>query len=405
MRVFGVGCVIFQYADDASISDDFSIDQFKEDVVFAIESIENVSNLEHTDLEENLIGFRSFDTDEEDKLIINPLNFALKFDIFIPKRLQPMYGGPADVETINVEIVHGYDRPVLYCSYEWDAASGLPHPSQTVVVVRKFLEQKISGKLLCTSIACSPLHADFEILSDQPTFMIVDKSAASAGYSRLQVCIPPTDEEMQFVISRLNDTLSTYYYLSTLKSRMISSHRAITTGLYGLMSNQDNGLIKKIKDSFRSSSEIDAIQREVISEKLLRIQFEDYIFEAEQSDNVAANNPIQRFFKEYYQISKRDTWSEFSKVANFFEDRRQRVIANMSVVFAGVFGGIIGAVMGATATYYMSQKVTQAQTADRFKLEPLSKKSVIDKAPNRKITTQPHQSLPAPSTTAPNTSP
>jgi hypothetical protein len=224
-----------------------------------------------------------------------------------------------------------------------------------VMVVRKFLEQKLKGKIECRSIAPSPFHANFIVeQSDRSSVDLADKSDGRAGISTLQFTVPRDGNPLDHIIRTHNDLFGRFYYLSTLRSKLIRERGAIVTGISGIVDEPVRGVFAKLKSLRTMREEIDEIQRQVFHERLNRIVADDYLNEARASDQLGVGTPLERFFNEYNEMARQGIWAEFAQVAAFFEERRHKVMGNLSVLTAGIIGGIIGALIAGAATLYAS---------------------------------------------------
>jgi len=356
MEIFGVGSLVFLLSEPPAASGTFDLLKFRNDIVSSIAGIENVSNLRTENVDDLRVGFRSFEEDEDDDLLIIPCGLSMSFDLMLPHRIQVNYGAELPVETISVRIEYAYDRPVMYCSFDADDTADLYSAQMVVMVVRKYLAQKLSGTIRCKSIAPSPFHANFYISrSDRSDVELIDRSMSRSGIANIEVSVPNDGDPIDHVVRQYNETFSRFYYLSTLRRLLIRERTGIVNGITEIIENPSKGIWDSWTSFFSMRRDIDEVQRQVVHERLDRIRADDYINEARGADQLGDRTPLSRFFDEYMGMSRQGIWAEFAQVATFFEDRRHRVMGNVSVLTAGVIGGIIGALITGAATLYSAQ--------------------------------------------------
>jgi len=356
MLAIGIGCILFRYSDDSlSDSEDFSIVAFKRSIIDSLELLEQISNLDYYGADDVNVGFRSFEPDEDGNVFPIACGFRISFDLHIPVKAQIGYGHELYTEHFHIDIIYGYDRPVMYCSFEFEGPLQKADPAMSVSIVRKFLADRISGDLVCDSIGPSPFHAQIYLeKSAEGIFQIIDKSLRLSGYADIQISVPDLDIGIDLLILHLNETLSRYYYLETQKNILSESRRDIINESRDLLNSESPSFFERLRLHFTSADKIDSIHRAIVSERLTRIHMQSYISEAEGADELGKNTPFGRFFDEFRQAAQNGDWGDFSTVANFFEDRRQRLFGNVSVLIGGIVGGVIGALIGATATFLLS---------------------------------------------------
>ncbi len=366
MRAIGIGCVLFRYSDDSRISNsDFSIASFKRNIIDSLEMLEQISNLDYYGADDINVGFRSFEPDEDGNVFPIACGFRVSFDLHIPVKAQIAYGHELYTEHFHIDIVYGYDRPVMYCSFEFNGSLQKADPAMSVSIIRKFLADRIAGDLICESIGPSPFHAQISMeTSTEGTFQLMDSSVRLSGYADIRISVPDADNGIDLLIFHLNETLSRFYYLETQKNILSESRRDIINESRDLLNSEKPSLIERLRLHFSSADKIDSIHRAIVSERLTRIHMQSYISEAQGADELGNNTPFSRFFDEFKQVAENGDWGDFSTVANFFEDRRQRLFGNVSVLIGGIVGGVIGALIGATATFLLSNASAKTTSTD-----------------------------------------
>ncbi len=365
MSVIGVGCVLFRYADSEYVlSDDFDIPTFKKDVSDAIEKLEQVVDLEVYGIDDPYTGFRSFEENEDGIVFPIPCNFRLSFTLNLPWKVQVNYGGELDVEKFSIDIVYGYERPVMYVTYDDDGSKANNNPSFSVSVIRKFLADRISGKIVCDAIGPSPFHANFRVSENlHPTLRLSRTDNVGSGYAQLEISVPEREYATEIFIENFNETFSSFYYLTTQRNILINARRGLVSETRELLNERRSGFIKIIKSSFSMADKIDSIHKNTVEERMTRIHIESCLDEYASTDQLGKNTPLEIFFEEFFNVVKGSTWEEFSSVANFFEERRQKLFGNISVLIGGIIGGVIGALIGSTATFLLTASLNHQSKA------------------------------------------
>lgn len=64
---------------------------------------------------------------------------------------------------------------------------------------------------------------------------------------------------------------------------------------------------------------------------------------------------MERFLKDFAGSDESFAFDKVAKVAEYFEDRRQKVFANISVLIGGLCGGLMGGLVGSVATYLLTR--------------------------------------------------
>ncbi|HSX55708.1 MAG TPA: hypothetical protein VLG14_10450 [Sphingomonas sp.] len=361
MKVFGVGCLYFGYLEGKSPS---TRDDFLRDIKARLENVENVSSVTINTIYDEEHLPRALINKEGAEIEVPLAHGArLEFDIFLPFRIQESFYTKCDVETIHVDVIWEYDMPLAFVSYEWPDEEGDAAPSGLVVVLRKYLEKKLStGNFKSGCIGPSPFHANFAIIETELNdgFKIDDVSADRLGYASMEIIAPRNSSVLQSVEAvRLNDALSKFYQLSELRSRAIREQTSIVANSRALLEQENPSTIQdKIKRIRRRPAEIDILNQNVFHEMLIRLDMSSALSEAERYQLISKNNPLSRFFERYREMSIEQSWGKFSDVAKFFEERHQKAIGNVTAILAGIIGGIVGSLIGSLATYALTSNST-----------------------------------------------
>ena len=177
---------------------------------------------------------------------------------------------------------------------------------------------------------------------------------------------------------------------------MLGLRREILEGVNALLVEKKPTWWRRLGSSLSASKEIDRIHRNIIQERVERIEVAQYIANCVGRSGLGMGTPLERYYDRFRMMDEGGAWSQFADVANFFEDRRQKLFGNISVLIGGIVGGIIGALLGATVTSYLSRNVSSpVQGQEQLIRQPLK---TTQQQRGRPLT------HPAPAT-APNTAP
>jgi hypothetical protein len=357
MKVFGVGCVYFGYPEQNFTKREES--SYMEDILSALSGVESLSNLK---VEGSIVygGYAVFE--ETEGSIVVPLLYGatLSFDLFLPFRIQESIHSSCDVEMIHVDIIWGYDAPILFASYEWPEEEGDASPSSAVIVIRKYLEKKLTNKeFSCGCVGPSPFHANFTVVPSKidEGISLVDVSDSLIGYYSVELRIPPGEKFMDAISSsKIESFFSLYYYLCELRKCAIRKHAIIIEDAKTLLSQgSENPWFKRLIATFNQSKIIDRINSEIINEMLIRMEMSQQLDSGDSDNRLAVGSDFSKLFTEFKSMVSEESWGKFSEVAKFFEERRQRIIGNFAGLISGLMGGIVGALIGSLATYYLTQ--------------------------------------------------
>ncbi|MGN6622120.1 MAG: hypothetical protein ACTHKR_13805 [Sphingomonas sp.] len=361
MKVFGAGCVYFGY-DDEVTGREFDRERFLVDLRGRLEKVENVSNIEFSGFSGPAFGgILTLQRDDADALVpILHDGSKFSFDIFIPFRMQRSFGSVSDVEMVHVDVVYGYEMPLMFVSYDWPEEEGDAQPAIAVVSIRKYLANKLSTEgFRCDCVGPSPFHANFSIVEhDLDEFVrLEDVSPNRDGYSLIELNVSAGTALLDaLVASNLISTLSLFYQLSELRSQLIDHHFEITEKSKILLrKDEPKKNIFSFKSWFSDSSAIDAVKKSLFYEALLRIEMSDSLSEGERSEYIGDGQTMNYFFAEFRAMSSEERWANFSAIADFFEERRQKALGNLINVVVGLASGVTGAVIGSVATFLLSK--------------------------------------------------
>src|SRR5260370_36744481 len=172
----------------------------------------------------------------------------ISFNIIVPLRFQEKYtmgGRTADgVETFHVKVVYEGSMPVTYIHYTLKGGEDEARnysPSTAVVVVRKFLEEKLDGHptVLFQMLGPSPFHADIFIDRITPTTTEVAKDLTRHGDAHRTLYFRSVEKSSNARVadfaSQHQSGLSAFYMLVRLRNHAHRLRRSVTDGALNLL--------------------------------------------------------------------------------------------------------------------------------------------------------------------------
>ena len=172
MQAVGIGCVWFARRADGDDDDidlaDFIPSSHVADIRQALEGLDSVTNLRIEGNENSLSGIAGLDDDTEDQTFFPMFgSLVIHFDLLVPLRAHEKYLG-ADGQRRKskpVRVVYEGAMPVTYVYYTVAVGKDDVHdhsPSTAIVVVRKFLDEKLRDHpvVLFQMLGPSPCHVD-----------------------------------------------------------------------------------------------------------------------------------------------------------------------------------------------------------------------------------------------------
>jgi hypothetical protein len=359
VKVFGVGCIWFAPASEAEQKSG-KRDEFLAQLKVTLERLENISNVSTRSLFDKPYMNHALIEKGQTKIIVPILHgCSLSFDLYLPYRVQETIQDRLPIENLKIHIHYGYEMPVVYVVYEHpESFKGLIAPSMAIVVIRKFLEQKLAGSdMLCGCVGPSPFHADFRVVPDPSVAApeLRNVTHPHRGYGEFDLVLP-SDDDIHFLktLFQYRSVFSKFYHFSNLRVRALGHQEAIMASAKNLVTSEPKDVVERVIESYRQSKPIDSMNRHIVSERLVRMELENGIEESDREELSSPGTPLAKYFETYRGIAKRSTWSEFSDVAKFFEDRRHHVFRNMTAVMAGIIGGVVGALLGSLLTFALT---------------------------------------------------
>ena len=308
MEAVGIGCIWFAQKDDAKDGigpTDWSPAVHVSAIRTALSRLDNVSNIE-IDGDVNSISTNSFghgDDFEEENFFPLYSTLSISFDLFVPSRLQEKYFDfdelTAGAEIFHVHIIYYGGMPLAYIHYTVGGSEDQVHqysPSRAVVIVREFLEEKLSDDPVIDfqMLGPSPLHANV-FIDDATTASIEakDLSIAGGGYRTLFFRTAAKDSIAQALglASADHRVLTAFYMTVHLRNRARRINRALTDGALELIappSSLGRWAAFQRWRSFRHR--IDAAFATLLQEKLNRVELDSHQAEIDQDDLIHRSN-------------------------------------------------------------------------------------------------------------------
>lgn len=347
LGVVGVGCIWFAAPLEIAHKHSTYFENLRDDLL----SIENLTDLNLDGIDSQFGSMIYLGDDEADQIIGFPhiYNAILSFKLFIPTKIQEEIGIVCPTENFHIFINHNYHFPVTYIlTSERDGES---YASDSIVLVRKYLEQKFANKeLLCGCIGPSPFHAEFFLKPSMNSPQRLTNITAAPGYRQYEFeC--EFDGDVAFIqfIERFGDTLSLFYDLQNDRSFGLDRELDVSNATDELLGLKV-GFFQRLANVSKARLLVDRIHAGIWSEERNRQNISTQLDEARDSEISGEYSDLEYHFKELRRFSQDRIFDSTSRIASTFEARRQALFGNASILVGGLFGGILGALL----TYLLS---------------------------------------------------
>lgn len=168
---FGVGCWDFRLRH-GSLLQVSSKNQYVDLLKKGLEDVSSLNNLEilpFGDGEIKIDKRRLPETDAGQMFFVRGLLRHIKFDLYIPFRIQKelgrhMYTSPLRTENFRIHIHYPYYGPVSYVELVGD--ENLLHPSNAMAIVREYMKSqlsRLSSDVVFAFVGPTPFHANFQL--------------------------------------------------------------------------------------------------------------------------------------------------------------------------------------------------------------------------------------------------
>lgn len=381
MRAIGIGCFWFSEIHDDISSFDRLITtrKFLEKVKSSLERVDNVSDV-HVDGVITRFPSHHLSLKKREENEDAHLSFAsLTFKIYVPSRLQEVYGASTvsyaenKVEHFTVDVRFEYHAPVVFidtgdmpCEDESEILE--IDPSTAVVFIRNYLQDKLQsiGEIRMHALGPSPFHADFFLSANCPDYDLEEINLAenSPGYATVlyrdsQGAYPAYNAFKD----KFSDTISIFYYTMNLRFSAISHQVEAANCLAEIIATKEklnwwNWYQRHLREQQRGNA-IDSTLGHLISDRQVSIKLKNFIGESERKNLAFRNTIYWKSIQTELSIWPQLPHEEAREIIKIFEERRQKYFGNVSTVAGAIIGGIIGAIIGASLTFYLSQEAIQ----------------------------------------------
>ena len=374
MEAVGIGCIWFaRRADDAD--DEIDVDQFVPsshvaDIRSALEGLDSVTNLEIEGNEDTLTEIWGLNDDTEDQTFF-PIfaTLVIRFDLLVPLRAHEKYLGSirmeADVETFHVRIVYEGSMPVAYVHYTVPAGEdevGNFSPAMAVVVVRKFLEEKLRNHPVVRFqlLGPSPCHVDvFVDTTTGPTDVSKDLTIIGGGYRTLyfSFAAKAPEELIDQLVSEHNEVLASFYMLVRLRNHARALREAVTDGALSLLQAPTRHGRWAAFQHWRGYRErIDAVFEALLHEKLNRVAQERHEADVRTDELVDSSSLFFAFLEREMGNPSKMPDEDIRELLIMLEERRRGYFENSATLVSGLVGGVLGATLGAFLTFGLGDR-------------------------------------------------
>ena len=367
----GIGCLHFAFRSRSS--ETISYKAYLDDVKATLESIPAVGEVSinaHPRMEQRqLHGLTNISSIKDARGCFPPWLYTsrLEFSLFIPRRVQDDLvtrlspGVPkTQTEQFKVRLLGSlFEFPVAFVQPY--SPSGIPTPSDAIVVVSEFLQNQLnegdSKKLILECLGPSPLHADiylFDVsaVGDQGSDSLFTVSyVPKEGYDNVLIGInvkqlQDRTDRIDMFVREAADELALYYII--FQDQQVRMHEWHTISkplatLAGLL--RARGFRSVIEWFYRTSGLINEITTSLFEFQARRIRREDYI--REHYASVYGPQRAYPFFKEIVGKEMKQESSypikEIAELAQFAESRRTVSLQLLVNIIVGILAGIAGA--------------------------------------------------------------
>ena len=358
---FGVGCFHFGFKQEEV---KMNGEQYLEHLKRVLSSISNINNIDfkHDDyfIESELELNKKLELDEGDPPFPNPKFLQIKFDIYIPKRIQSKYFDKIEfpfkpvIENFKVNITYSYFMPVCFI-YSFEHCYQ-DFPSDAILVIREFLKENVIDDIInFQCIGPSPFHADFNLQekrkdSKSKYFLesIVNKENT---YSSINFYIDDFndntfEEKVNLLFFELNDELALYYRITSFNNQIMN----------GWMEIQDK--LEEFQKTFRNISFISSLKSPSLRVKKINelylniIDFEILLLGLNRSFmdsfNVIYNRKhyyLKSFNENYLQDSNEYPIEQINKIISLHDKRFTKNIDLIVLLVTALIGGLVGSIL------------------------------------------------------------
>lgn len=345
----GVGCLWFA-APENQLGD---ARQHFQRVEEALGSIENITNLTISGADGDFGGTTVLIEDDAEHWYPNVYWVRIKFDIFIPEKVQERLNAKCGAERFGVYIENHYHLPVTY-AYASQGSSAFDG-STAIILLRRYLEEKLAeASVKFGTIGPSPFHANFFTICGTEDALI--KLQAGPGYTNYVFEYETTSSQgLREFADRYGDVLSLFYELHNLRRRSLRLQSSILSDTSTLIKQpEEAGRLSRIRRLLELGPKHDQISEAIFNDQLCRDHMANLLSEARERDYDQPYNDLESHFRELGRFQRETPYSGALDILKTSELRRQNFLSNTAILIAGLFGGVVGAILGSSLTYVLT---------------------------------------------------
>jgi hypothetical protein len=369
MEAIGIGCIWFAVNPATYDEENFSPSEHMDEIKRALESVDNVSNVDFTGETNTLSGYYLFDDDEEEDETFFPIysRVLLEFDIFVPHRLQEKYGNnrwtTPNVETFHVKLL--YDRMPVACIHysvrgtEADAREF--SPANAVVFIRRYLEEKLLNhpKVKFESLGPSPFHADIFLepaRGEVASGTAKDLTEPGDGYRTFHIITKAgkPDEAVLEFLDNNHGILVAYYLAVRTRNHTRKLASKLTGGARKLLLPNKTKPWTRFLYWYRLRHEIDAVYGALLDEKMHRVNLAAIDANIKEDEQIPLDSVFYTMIEREMRGPDELPHEDIRELLIMLEERRRGYFQNVATLVSGLAGGLLGAVLGAALTYALT---------------------------------------------------
>jgi hypothetical protein len=283
-------------------------------------------------------------------------------------------------------------------------------PSTAVVVVRKFLEEKLRDHtvVLFQMLGPSPCHVD-AFIEETPAGTLEaedDLTLVGRGYRTFYFTLAAKTPEAQIerFVEEHQEVLAAFYMLVRMRNYAHALRAAVTNGALDLLQAPERAGRWATFQHWRGYRErIDAVFEALLHEKFNRVAQDRHEAQIREDEQVDSSSLFYAFIEREMGAQTKMPDEDIRELLVMLEERRRGYFENTATLVSGLVGGILGATLGALLTFGLSDH-NQSKTA-QANVNAASPALVAALAPSSPAASPSAAStgaaVPAPSTPAP----
>ena len=364
---FGVGCWDFGLRHDSPFPID--LNQYIALLREGLEAVSSLNNLEIAprDREEIEINEEHLtETDAGPAILSHGLLYRIKFDLYVPFRIQKgLIGSHVQSETktenFRVHVHYPYHSPVSYVELIKDNKSS--DPSTAMQVFREYMRDQLdqsSSNVIFTFVGPTPFHADFQIegysTRNQTDNIFDHEQLNHPGYADItfRYCtddIRTIEDACETLFYELDYELSLFYEIHRNDSQKYERWAEIEQVTSNLTEHfKKSGWRERLCTARTRGRELAALYVSLA-------QFEaDHILDEHYTNTAYRNiykSKSSAFMKSFLEAALRDRpvfpTKQTTDLMAFIEGRRSKTVELLIVLIAAVVGGIAGSLITSIA--------------------------------------------------------